>query len=60
MTTFLENRPLYPKYQLDYRKNNSTATLLLKMKEEIDKTMITVRKQSVFTDISKAFGTIYN
>ena len=60
MTTFLENRPLYDKYQLDYRKNNSTATLLLKMKEEVDKTMITVRKQSVFTDISKAFGTIYN
>ena len=60
MTTFLENRPLYDKYQLDHRKNNSTATLLLKMKEEIDKTMITVRKQSVFTDISKAFGTIYN
>lgn len=60
MTTFIENKPLYHKYQLDYRKNNSTATLLLKMKEEIDKTMITVRKQSVFTDISKAFGTIYN
>ena len=60
MATFLENKPLYHKYQLDYQKNKSTATSLLKMNKEIDKTMITVRKQSVFTDISKAFGTIHN
>ena len=40
-------------------KKYSTATSLLKMKGEIDETMFTVKKQSVFADISKAFGIIY-
>ena len=38
MTPFIENKLLYHEYQPGYRKNNS-ATLVLKIKDDIDKPM---------------------
>ena len=45
MTTFIENNFLYHKYQSGYRKNNSMTTLLLKMKDYIDKSVVKLRHQ---------------
>ena len=59
ITNFTEKKLIYHRYQSDYRKNHSTATLLAKLRDGIKRAMkaseITL---TVFTDYSKAFDTI--
>ena len=59
ITNFTEKKLRYHRYQSDYRKNHSTATLLAKLRDGIKRAMkaseITL---TVFTDYSKAFDTI--
>ena len=53
MTTFIEDKLLSHEYQSRYWRNNSTKTLLLKLKDSNDK-VITLCSQC-FVDFSKAF-----
>ena len=39
LTIFIERESVYHHYQSDYRKNHSTATLLLKLHDDIKKAM---------------------
>ena len=59
LAVFIERQSVYHQYQSGCRKNNSTATLLLKLHDDIKKAMksneITI---AIFTDYSKAFDTI--
>ena len=59
LAVFIERQSVYHHYQSGCRKNNSTATLLLKLHDDIKKAMksneITI---AIFTDYSKAFDTI--
>ena len=59
LAVFIERESVYHQYQSGYRKNHSTATLLLKLHDDIKK----AKKSSevtiaIFTDYSKAFDTI--
>ena len=60
LTIFIERESVYHHYQSDYRKNHSTATLLLKLHDDIKKAMksseVTI---AIFTDSSKAFDTTH-
>ena len=50
---------IYHHYQSGYHKNHSTATLLVKLRDDIKKAMKTSEiTLAVFTDYSKAFDTI--
>ena len=57
---FIESESVYHRYQSSYKKNHSTATLLLKIHDGIKKAMksneVTI---TMFTDYSKAFDTFY-
>ena len=59
LAVFIERESVYHQYQSGYRKNHSTAALLLKLHNDIKKTMksseVTI---TIFTDYSKAFDTI--
>jgi len=59
MTKFIENELVYHTYQSGFRKNHSTVTLLIKLRDDIKKEMkkgeVTI---AVFADYSKAFDTI--
>ena len=59
LVVFIERESVCQQYQSGYRKNHSTATLLLKLPNNIKKVMksreVTI---SIFTDYSKAFDTI--
>ena len=59
LAVFIERESVYHQYQSGYRKNHSTATLLLKLHDDIRKAMkrseVTI---AIFTDYSKAFDTI--
>ena len=59
ITNFIEKKLIYHHYQSGYRKNHSTAILLVKLQDDIKNAMkaseITL---AVFTDYSKAFDTI--
>ena len=56
LAVFIDREPVYHQYQSSYRKNHSTATLLLKLQDDIKKAM----KSSelivivIFNDYSKA------
>ena len=58
LAVFIERETVYDQYQSNYRKNHSTATLLLKLHNDINKAMkssaVTI---AIFTDYSKAFDT---
>ena len=58
LAVFIERETVYHQYQSNYRKNHSTATLLLKLHNDINKAMkssaVTI---AIFTDYSKAFDT---
>ena len=60
LTVFIERESIYHQYQSDYRKNQSTATLLLKLHDDIEKAMksgeVTI---AIFTDSSKGCDTIH-
>ena len=59
ITNFIEKKLIYHHYQSGYRKNHSTARMLVKLRDDIKKPMkaseITL---AVFTDYSEAFDTI--
>ena len=59
MTEFIEKRLIYSNHQSGYSKNHSTATLLMKLYDDIktsmNKSEITI---DIFADYSKAFDTI--
>ena len=59
LAVFIERESVYHQYQSRYRKNHSTAILLLKLHGDIKKAMrsseVTI---AIFTDYSRAFDTI--
>ena len=59
LAVFIERESVYHQYQSGYRNNHSTATLLLKLHDDIKKAMkcseVTI---VIFTDYSKAFDAI--
>ena len=58
LAVFIERESVYYQYQPGYRKNHSTATLLLKLDDGIKKAMKNSEvTTAIFTD-SKAFDTI--
>ena len=59
LAVFTEGESVYHQYQLGYRKNHSTATLSLKLHDDIRKA-IKSRELTIatFTDYSKAYDTI--
>ena len=59
LAVFIERESVYHQYQSGYRKNHSTATLLLKLHDYIKKAMMSSEVTIViFTEYSKAFDTI--
>ena len=60
LAVFIERESVYHQYQSGYRNNHSTATLLLKLHDDIKKAMksseVTI---AIFTDSSKAFDTTH-
>ena len=59
ITDFIETQQVYNKHQSGYRKNHSTATILSKLYDDIKIAMEqSALTMAVFTDYSKAFGTI--
>ena len=56
LAVFIERESVYHQYQSGYRKNHSTATLLLKRHDDIKKAMKSSEvTTAIFTDYSKAF-----
>ena len=59
LAVFIERESVYHQYQSGYRNNHSTATLLLKLHDDIKKAMkISEVTIAIFTGYSKAFDTI--
>ena len=59
LAVFIERESVYYQYQPGYRKNHSTATLLLKLDDGIKKAMKNSEvTTAIFTDYSKAFDAI--
>ena len=59
LAVFIERGSVYHQYQSGYRKNHSTATLLLKLHDDIKKAMKSSEVTIViFNGYSKAFDTI--
>ena len=59
LAVFIERESVYHQYQSGYRKNYSTATLLLKLHDDIKKAMKSSEVSiAIFTDYSKSFDTI--
>ena len=60
ITNFIEKKLIYHHFQSGYRKNHSTATLLVKLRDGIKKvTEASEITLAVSIDTSKAFDTIY-
>ena len=58
LAVFIERESVYHQYQSGYRKNHSTATLLLKLHDDTKKAMKSSEFTiAIFTDYSKVFGT---
>ena len=58
-TLYTEKKIIYHHYQSGYRKSHSTLTILIKLRDDINRAMkkgeVTL---TVFVDFSKAFDTI--
>ena len=59
MTLYIEENIIYHHYQSGYRKNQSTLTILIKLRDDIKRAMKSAEITfAVFVDFSKAFDTI--
>ena len=59
MTLYIEKKIIYYHYQSGYRKNHSTLTILIKLRDDIEFAMKSGEVTSaVFVDFCKTFDTI--
>ena len=60
MTLHIEKKIIYYSYQSGYRKNYSTLTILIKVRDDTERAMENREViLAVFLNFSKAFGTIH-